>query len=245
MIDLPEADILAKLNGQQHAEGLVRHLEALEKAKSEEFDKILAGDAIDFEADKAEPAKPNELEEISKIADRHRELLIEIQDQSDYLATLNKELFEIEMATLPNIMERLGLTLFKTASGLVVEIKKIIQANLPAAGTIDQAKGEEKALLELRLAEGLQYLRDHEGESLIKSQVQVTFGKGESAIKQAFFDQTIQNGYKAISVDGVHPQTLTAWVKEKLANGVSVPFDTFKIYDGNKAIVKPQATGKK
>jgi hypothetical protein len=150
-ISCPEADELAKLQGELHAEGLVRKLEAIEAAKSDKFDEILSGSEVDFEADKAVDPNANELEEIAKIADRHAELGIEIKDQQEYLKTLTDELFQIEMATLPNIMERLGLTKFTTSKGLNIEIKQVITASLPAPGTIESATGDEKANLQLLL----------------------------------------------------------------------------------------------
>ena len=193
--------------------------------------------AIDFESDK-NSATPESLKEITTMADRHAELQLLVVEEQEYMKTLSDELYRLENVSIPEAMTQAGLETFKTTSGASVSIVPFVECNLPAAGAIDKAKGEEKEELQLRLAEGLKYIADNEGEAIIKSLILINFEKGEKEKKDATLQALVEAGHTAIAAEQVHPQTLKSWIKEKLSKGVAVPFDTFKIYSGTKAEVK-------
>lgn len=196
----------------------------------------------DFEGDKAAPDE-SKLLIIVKHAERIQLLDKMILEQSLDLKELTDEKFNLEMAVLPELMTQLGIDKYKTTSGILVQMDPFVQASLPAAGAIDKATGEEKVALEEKLQAGLQYLRDHDAESLIKSQVIIAFGKGEESQKQALVTQLEAEGHKTLAVETVHPQTLVSYIKEQLAAGIDVPFETFNIYSGKKAKVKMPKKG--
>lgn len=183
-------------------------------------------------------ATPADLEKIAKMADRVAELDVLLGEEDDYIKTLKEEKNRIESISLPEAMMSCGMKEFKTHAGASVKIVDFVEVNLPAAGAIDKAKGDDKVELEERLKEGLKFIDEHGGSSIIKSVVLVDFERGQSKAKQTFFDALIEKGYAAISADTVHPQTLKAWVKEKISNGVPVPAEPFKLYCGSRAEVK-------
>lgn len=199
--------------------------------------KRTAEPAIDFESDK-KAAAPEDLLAISKMADRHAELQLLIREEQEYLKTLTDEVYLLESVSIPEAMMSCGLESFKTKSGAAVAIVPFMECNLPAAGAIEKAKGDDKEELEQRFKEGLSWITKHGGESIIKSLIVVNFEKGEAEKKESYLEYLRAEGLMAASVDNVHPQTLKAWLKAKIAKGEEVPFDTFKIYSGTKAEVK-------
>lgn len=194
--------------------------------------------SVDISDDVENTATSSDLEVISKMADRAAELSLLIEEEQQYLKTLTDEKYRIETVSLPEAMQSCGMKEFKTTNGAAVKVVDFIQVSLPAAGAIDKAIGNEKVELELRLKEGLKFISDHGGDSIIKSIVQVSFEKGQAPIKKAFFEAILKKGYAAISAETVHPQTLKSWVSEKISNGLSVPTETFSLYSGTKAEVK-------
>ena len=71
---------------------------------------------------------------------------------------------------------------------------------------------------------GSVHLRDDLATSVLK------------ADREALHEQLRADGHDALVVDHVWPQTLTAWVKEQLENGLSVP-DQIKVTMLPKAIL--------
>lgn len=208
-----------------------------EVAKEVTTAKRVAEPAIDFEADK-KSATPEDLAAISKMADRHAELQLLVREEQEYMKTLTDEIYRLESVSLPEAMAACGMESFKTTSGAAVAIIPFMECSLPAAGSIEKAKGDEKAELEQRFQDGLKWIIEHDGEPIIKSVVMVNFEKGQAETKKKLVDALVEKGYMAASLDAVHPQTLKSWLKEKISKGVDVPFDTFKIYSGTKAEVK-------
>jgi hypothetical protein len=214
---------------------------AKKAAKKAPSNKDLAG--IDLEED-TKNVTPADLKAISEMSDRHASLQLEIEEEQAYLKTLQDEAYRLETISIPEAMQTCGLKEFKTANGAAVKLKPFIQVSLPAAGTIEKAKGEEKEELELRLKEGLDWLRENGGGDIIKSLAMISFEKGQDKLKQKFVQAMLDKGYAVIGVDNVHPQTLQSFLKNKIENGVDIPTDTFKLYTGTKAEVKLPAKKK-
>jgi hypothetical protein len=72
---------------------------------------------------------------------------------------------------------------------------------------------------------------------LIKTAVSCTFGRGEREHAQEVADLLSAAGYQAESKDTVHYQTLRAWAKDLLTQGVILP-DFFGAFLGSKTRVK-------
>lgn len=192
---------------------------------------------LDLENDK-KSATPEDLKAISTMADRSAELQLQIDEEGEYLKSLIEEKTRLDNVSIPEAMMSCGLESFKTSNGASVEIKPFIQVNLPAAGAIEKATGDEKEALKIRLAEGLKWIEDHDGSGIIKSNIIINFDRGQHDHKSKFLATLQAKGYAAISEDTVHPQTLGAFMKEKMAKGESIPAETFKLYSGTKAVVK-------
>jgi hypothetical protein len=73
---------------------------------------------------------------------------------------------------------------------------------------------------------------------MIKTEVSVEFGKTEHNRAKDLAVKLAQDGYFVDEKEGIHAQTLLAFVREKLRNGEEVPLETLGLYAGRTAKVK-------
>jgi hypothetical protein len=122
---------------------------------------------------------------------------------------------------IPEALSALGLSGVTLDDGRKVEVKPEIyvdltEENRPAA---------------------FQWMEKQGFGDLIKTQVACVFGRGEREHAQAVADLLSAAGYQAESKDTVHYQTLRAWAKDLLTQGVLLP-DFFNAFLGSKTRVK-------
>jgi hypothetical protein len=82
-----------------------------------------------------------------------------------------------------------------------------------------------------------QWMEEQGFGDLINTQVACTFGRGERSHAQEVADLLSAAGYQTESKDTVHYQTLRAWAKDLLTQGVLLP-DFFNAFLGSKTRVK-------
>ena len=88
-----------------------------------------------------------------------------------------------------------------------------------------------------------EWLRDNKAGDLIKSNVEVQFGRNEDEDCNAFAKElSDRNIYYKRSV-GVHPASLNSYIKERMSEGKEVPHDLFKIYTGRRAKIRREKNG--
>jgi hypothetical protein len=175
---------------------------------------------------KQEHSSDDDKARVSQLGNRLLALQSEVADLDQQLKDKKRELRNVEELELPEAMDKVGLSEFKTTTGLKVSVKPFYNASIPS-----ERKDEALDWLEL---EG------HGG--IIKTEVSVSFGKGELAQAQAF--KEFARGFNEVAVDpelsrGVHAQTLKAFVREMIEGGAAIPLDLLGVYNGRKATVKP------
>lgn len=150
----------------------------------------------------------------------------------DTIAALEKQLDEqrkirdrIAMDELPAAMAEIGVAEFKLIDGSAVSIKSGVKANIPKKHERDAFK----------------WLRDNGAASLIKAEVKAKFGKGDElaaiALARELSDKGINNEQKT----AVAWNTLTAFVKERMENGLDVPTELLGVYEYKRAeITRPK-----
>jgi hypothetical protein len=90
------------------------------------------------------------------------------------------------------------------------------------------------------------WLQEHGFGGLIKSQVKLVFGRGEIAAAVELARELDQRHPGQVQIDeAVHPQTLTAWVRERAASGALPPEDLFGVRPFTEARVKFKSTKSK
>lgn len=162
------------------------------------------------------------LGKISSLAERYTDLDEEITDAEKRLKVLKEQAREIAEKQLPEAMAEVGMAKFTLTDGSEVIVKPYYSAK------ISDEKREEC----------FDWLQDHGHEALIKDEVVLTFNRGEHDKAEQFKAQLLLQGLEYSGKMGVHPQTLTAFVKEQVESGAEFPLELFNVYIGQIAKIK-------
>jgi hypothetical protein len=81
-------------------------------------------------------------------------------------------------------------------------------------------------------------LREWEVDDIIKNDVSVRFGRGETEEAEKLKKLLNDNGFVFNQTMKVEPMTLKALFKERIATGKDVADDIFSIHAGQKACLK-------
>jgi hypothetical protein len=180
----------------------------------------------------------NSLGAITEAAQRMQILEEDIKGLAEQLKEKEQILRKLVEQEMPDLMQELNVKNFTLTDGSKVGLINIVSASIPSAGAIERAKGDTREELIERQQSCFDWLRDHGGGDIIKSSVEVQFGKGEdkscSAFKQRLREEKV---FYRDSV-GVHPATLKAFIAECLGRGLNIPAEIFKLYTGQKVQIR-------
>jgi len=188
---------------------------------SDIFDQMEA----DFESSMASSVEKMDQGDLTTVAGMARA----IRDKEQEVAALEqklkdekKALLQLTDEELPTMLAEIGLTSMKLDDGSEVTVKptygaSILVDNRPAA---------------------YDWLREHGHDDIIKNTVACAFGRGEDDQASAFKAFAEKQGYYAEQKTEIHPQTLRAFVKERVESGDEFPMELFGAYIGQRAVVK-------
>lgn len=166
------------------------------------------------------PPADSVLKQLSNYVGTWRELTAERDEVEARLKELNAEIKQIVERDIPNLMDTNGCESLETTDGLKVSVKETIHASIPKAMRPEAHK----------------WLEEHSHGDIIKTKLLTEFGRGEmdkarEAAKrlEAFTDKP------ALIDESVHPQTLSALVRELLREGHDVPQDLLGVARVRKA----------
>jgi hypothetical protein len=172
-----------------------------------------------FEGKGAAPAASS-VEVIVKLAEEAKRLDETIKGIEELLASANERKNEITQFELPAALKDAGTTIWSSEpdeDGNFVEVKLVdyISGSLP-----NKEKEPEKR------AQALKYLESEEDTAaLIKTQLNVEFGKGDHNVATDIAESIRDRGYP-VSLDlGVHPATLKSYVTEALRTGKNIDLE--------------------
>lgn len=160
-----------------------------------------------------------EIKELSKLVQRQRDLEKEISQLEAQLKARNTHLEQVSKTDIPDLMGQLGISSITLEDGSKVVVEKIYAAHI-------SVEHQEEAY---------QWLRDNGHEGLIKSLLQINFGRLELAQMQALATELQQRGLALESKKSIHHNTLKAFVKEQIENAKPIPHDTFGIFVGSQS----------
>lgn len=161
----------------------------------------------------------SELEKIAKLASRQEKAEQLVKDLTLDLAKAQGALAEISEKQIPELMASLGLDKVTTKDGLDVSIKSTLRASIP-----QEDLGKQKAAFD--------WLELHGHEHLIKREIKVQFGKGDTAWANKF-EADLRKRKRPLVWDRkmtVHPKTLAAFLSSELEKGTEVPLSTFNAF---------------
>jgi len=189
---------------------------------------------IDFASDVGN-ADTADLAEIQGMIREMADLETRIKDVKQFLKDLEEKRSLIESVSLPNAMDALQIPMVGLPDGRVCRVNAVIKANLPSKTAVDKARGDAGEELRARLEAGLAWLRSNDAEGMIKNQVVADMGKGEDEKAYQLLNLASELNVACSRHETVHPQTLSAFVREKIEAGEDIPMDTFAVYTGRIA----------
>jgi len=157
-----------------------------------------------------------DLDRMTLAAERLTEQRKKAEDQLQKLKAAEEQLLNKD---IPELLARMRLDDCTTASGIHVKVKREIKASLP---------GHER--VEARMS-ALRWLVENGHGGVIKNQVSVALDRGEDTRAEDLVVKLRAEGYEVEAKKDVHAQTLSALVRELMADGKLVPSDRFNLFD--------------
>lgn len=155
-----------------------------------------------------------ELTKITKLAEKQLQCEKNIAQIEDKLVAAKQEWSDIAEKQLPEIMDRLGLTEFRTKSGIRVEVDEKVRCSLSKE---NKPKAHD-------------WLEKNGYGGIIKSAVVVGFSRNEIKEANELISELKSRKRIAVLERKVEPATLTAFVKTQLEEGKNIPVDIFGVF---------------
>lgn len=127
------------------------------------------------------------------------------------LANAKRRAANLSEETIPSMMQELGITSLDLETGQRITIRPDVYASIPAD----------------RREEAFQWLASNGFGGLIKVDVEASFGRAEREEAIKLLAELKERGLNVSFEQGVHAQTLKAFLREQLAKAADVPLDLF------------------
>lgn len=165
------------------------------------------------------------LKQLGDVATRALALMAEIENAEEFLKEKKAELFELQSEDLPVLMLNAGSAKFTTIDG-----GWQLSRGTKVDGSIPKKEAARKAAIDTldKIGAG----------DLIRTEVVVGFERTQRAEAKDIIDQLVKIGYEPSLVQNVHHQTLKAWARERLENGLNVPADKLGLWIGDWVDIK-------
>lgn len=152
----------------------------------------------------------------------------EVVAAEQVLAEAKERYRRIEQGDLPDLLVELGLPMFKLSDGSTFELVEDVTCGIS----------------EERRPAAHRWIREHGFEGLIKTELKTTFNPDQLDAADALEQDIRDKGMLPERKETIHAARLKSFVKERLAAGDQIPFETFGINPFNKVKYK-QPKGKR
>ena len=177
--------------------------------------------AEEFEKDAME-ISDDQLADISGLARILEENDRNISLFEERLKKMKKDQQKLSEEILPEALQSLGCRAFELNNGDELSLKPFVYCSIPTD----------------RKEQAFEKLREWEVDDIIKNDVSVRFGRGETEEAEKLKKLLNDNGFVFQQTMKVEPMTLKALFKERIAKGKDVADDIFSIHAGQKACLK-------
>jgi len=147
------------------------------------------------------------MERLSQLAHEQQAAEVTVAQMEEGLKAAKKRLSLIADEALPELMEQLGLEDFTTSDGLKIDVKETIRANISPDNR----------------ARVFAWLKSEGKDGIIKHKVVVDFGKGNEEAAEELSEILQSHAWKYKDDKSIHAQTLSAFVREQLGEGIELP----------------------
>ena len=169
---------------------------------------------------------------LSEMVSRAGTLESDVENLSEMLAQRSQKLRDLVENLIPAAMDEAGVAEFTTSDGVKVSVVKEI------TGSLGKGKDETEAAHAARVNAALRWLDENGHDGIVKVEIGVKLARGEQARAEEIAQALTQIGVDFKRTEGVHPQTLKAFLKEQTENGAPVPLDVFKVAEYRRAKLK-------
>jgi hypothetical protein len=160
-----------------------------------------------------------DLSKVASLVELQLALEQQVEEIEGRLKDKKEQLRKVQEYDLPEAMAEVGLASVTTKDGAKVVVKPFYSGKIDAENC-DAAHG---------------WLREHGHGDLIKHEITVPIGKGQDQVAQDLVATLTREGLSYKDKEGVHPQTLSAFIREQVEKGHAIPLETFKAFIGHKA----------
>jgi len=150
-----------------------------------------------------------------------------IAQTEEAVKAAKSELHRIRTGPLVDLMAEAGTTKVQLEDGTALATSQIVSGSLPK-----EAEARKEAV---------DWLREHEGAGLLRSQVVVDLPKGEKGDKLGMnlIEVIEKAGFEARMEATVHPQSLAAFVRERMRDGKFVEPQKLGVFVADMVKVTP------
>lgn len=164
---------------------------------------------------------------VAKLIEDLFRLDAEIAKIEDQVNRMRAKRAMIATVDLPEAMTEAGSSTFTTQSNLKCVVEYKIYGSLPSRDDPDK-----------RYA-AIEYLKENDGAELIKSKVQVEYGKGDIASANKMRRRLITMTNQPVTVDSeVHPMSLQAWGRQRIKDNLKTDMQLVGLRGQTIATVK-------
>ena len=189
---------------------------------SDDLTKLMEQDFEETLASSVEKVDQQGLTSVAALARQIRDKEERIQGLEETLKDEKKALLKLTDEEMPAMLAEIGISSFSLDDGSTVEVKQTYGASI---------------LVDNRPA-AYEWLREHGYDDVIKNTVLCQFGRGEDDLASSFAAFAQQQGYVPQQKTEIHPQTLRAFIKERVEEGEAFPMELFGAWVGQRAVIK-------
>ena len=178
-------------------------------------------DDIFSEADALSNVGTQETKTLSEMVRKLRSIDTRIEEVEETLKGLKQDRQKLTTELIPGVMDEMGVERLDV-DGVTVTRKLIVSASI----------SEEKR------EAAFSWLRENGLDDIIKNDVVVSFGKGQDNSAKNAVEILREQGFDPDVKTHIHPQTLKAFVKERVEDGKPIDLDMFGAYVVNAADIR-------
>lgn len=161
-----------------------------------------------------EAAAPDDLHQLAELAKQMFEAEQEVDRCTKKLEKATKALRTVAERDIPELMDKCGMAEFTTNTGLHLIVKQLVRASISKANRL----------------KAVEWLDENGHGGLVKRKVWVDFTRDQQDAAKQLLEELREKGFENVAEDAnVHPQTLGAWVRERLAEGEAFPEKLFGV----------------